>query len=180
MLLLSMISCDTDTSSFPRLKISSDDFMPLSLGNSWTYKCNSEISVDTYTKTIIKDTVLDDKDYWVMEHVYQNSNNISYSYIRVDEAGRVILTYDGKELYVFDTNSKDGDKYTYGIYDFYVTYPVNITTELGTFNNCIDYFHDAPPIADEEGGHIIAEGVGIVRTYGVWGINYNLVSYTLK
>lgn len=173
------ISCDTITNSERIINASSSEFIPLKVGNSWTYKCISSFDSSLTIETIIGDTIINNKKYWILE---SNNNEKQYGrtyFIRMD-GNKFYLTYDGEKGFMFDVSISSSEEYEYNGYKMKASNSVDVITNLGKFKDCIDYKHDDPLTIDEEGGHIFKKGIGIVKSYGVWGISHELVDYRIE
>ena len=149
----------------------SDNYFPLSIGNTWYYKYAEIDSID-YLPDLVFDIIkINNTTY------YEFGSNKEYPYIiRSDSLGRIWRRTDDKENIWFDFTLPDSGFYVYRPfhddqpYVVQVRRNITIKTFAGVFLNCIEFFFDDTTSFDDEQWYTFAPNIGIVRKQYAWNI----------
>lgn len=169
-----------------------ENYMPLAVGNSWTYR---HISVDTIygggVDTSYRTEVIDESFQWnghtvfkkhnvgslsIFYWLYENGESHTYYYEEPSDTGYYVvflsepLTTDNE----WNTSNDPGNSYTASIEDV----GISISLPAGIFNNCIKVKWPGNNVY-----YIYAPGIGEIKRYHdeIYGNHtYELTSYTIN
>jgi hypothetical protein len=156
---------------------------PLAIGNHWTYAStsspiysNTGLPASTWTDSIIGDTIIMDKRYFIYKMNFSNY----FIFIRNDDSGNVLRYFADtcKPWLKFNADSQ----YDYGSSTgFKITVKRNQPVRVfrDSILNCTEFYYDSPSYIDDEFYEYYALGIGLVSISGQAGGSY-LVSYFLK
>lgn len=96
--------------NIPEYKIRYLKYYPLEIGNQWVYKETSSFNPDTYYYiTIVGDTVINQRLYFILENEIYNSKYFIYEIL--DTLSGDVLRYEGNSMRVIDNLYSDvGEK----------------------------------------------------------------------
>lgn len=144
-------------------------FLPLTVGNSWTYASRVPTSPTTWEThvydpwevsgtTTINDTVYTEVDYpFALGTLH-----------RLDAEGRVWTRLGGRDQLLFDVAADDAETYAFPepgteyVYTVTVSRDVTVETFAGPFDGAIQFSFDIPEVFDDDRSFILAPGIGVV------------------
>jgi hypothetical protein len=80
-------------------------FHPMHIGNEWTYVYYSENKLKSLVKKVVRDTIIHENIYSVIETSFPGSNTISYQFERMDSTDGVFMEGIGDRCIVLDSIS---------------------------------------------------------------------------
>jgi hypothetical protein len=78
-------------------------FHPMHIGNEWTYVYYSENKLKSLVKKVVRDTIIHENIYSVIETSFPGSNTISYHFERLDSTNGVLTEGIGDNYIVLDS-----------------------------------------------------------------------------
>ena len=175
-LLLTMLSCDVTNPVD-----ATDDPFPLTVGNRWDLVAvRDDAFLSELHYEVTGNQIVEGRRLVILSIQYGPDDEPFNDTLEMEENGNMRFSdnsFGGRHL---DFSRSDGDTYESGEYTVTVKNPFTLETPRGTFENCIDFYFDVVGCADEESGFTFAPGIGLVRVYGAWGVDYRLKSYLLK
>ena len=179
-------ACHDDS---PTVIISSNDYFPLEIGNTWTYTPPNNNGYNINLTTTIKGkTIIDGKEFYIMQKSYANSTGTFHDtlYYRIDEKGYVYSKFlDNPEVNVFRLLAKDNEEWSVPFMQEgeigKITSTSNEVIKLGadSITNCKTFSFDIASWADEEWWSTLAPGIGIVSEGSAWS-QYKLKSAVIN
>lgn len=116
-----------------------------------------------------------------MHEISEGSSEPYLYFARIDSNEIIwLIEGGGSREYLLNPTVEENQVYTHGKYNITVTHPDIVLPNNVTLKNVIDFYIDAPQIADEETGYVFSPGIGLVRIYGAWGTDFRLISNVLK
>ena len=133
--------------SFDHSEVAKHDYFPLQKGNQWTYCIpnNEDGSTYRYSTSIIGDTNINSKEYFIIKDVYDDTGIIQVQYYRL-ENGNIFLreSQNSKEYLYFP--SVDSLNKTYNVFenDFEFKNTIvslfdSIKTPAGKFDSLVNF-----------------------------------------
>lgn len=176
--------CQNPTGELERVspiqKSTTQQLFPLVIGNSWTLTSENGRTHGTITISVVGDTIWNGAQYSILHETYGDTTQPYLYFARTDSLRRIVLIEGSVRRYMLDPSIEPNQNYENGIYNITVTHPPVVITKAGQLSDCIDFYIDAPQIADEETGFVFSPGIGIVRIYGSWGRDFRLVSNIIR
>ncbi|KAA3612132.1 MAG: hypothetical protein DWQ05_19210 [Calditrichaeota bacterium] len=182
-MLLLIMGCETSNINGPEKQAST--YLPLKVGNSWTYSRIPQYGENNKTTyQIFSEKTVANKKY------YAFGASLDYTdWIRID-GGKIYKLVDGADILWLDFTKEDDTTYPYfpdgdpNTEDWVVLVSRDRVAEYEldkkfTYVNCADFYFDLPGAVDDEHGFVFAPGVGIVTFYGAW-VNMYLESYSIS
>lgn len=163
-------------------KIIAQDYFPLEVGNTWTYRWNFD-TTNTITYQISDSINIGNMKYFLYENVL---NNTFIDTIRKDYDGNVWKRLNETDYLWFDFTKDNGSSYTFPSFDSVYAYRVTLSksftrvTIAGTYSQCIDLFFEIPQFRDVEIRYSFAPNAGLVEKYYGEGPDYLLYSIKLN
>jgi hypothetical protein len=153
----------------------SQDYFPLSIGNSWTYR---EVGID-YPSLPIKiiDTLSVNGDLYY----YYGSHLETAALICTDSLGRIWTYKNCEKSLWFDFTLAETDSYFYKP-DVHLNYIVKVNrnlsveTKFGILKDCIRFIFDEPNVTDVGHSYTFAPNLGIIEKSAGGGIRFKLDS----
>ena len=182
-----LMGCDDDSS----FEAGSSNYLPLEVGNVWIFRALQNNSDYKNFKKVTAEITLDDLVYAevVSGRLYPDDiddSTYDTAYYRVDNNGHVFFRQKNSlaEQNIFRLNAGDGDTWSYPIENsetVVITVSL-IDLELSNKNlrNCKAYYFDVDKWVDEEHTTTLAQGIGFVKEYAVWGTGHVLESATIN
>ncbi len=155
---------------------SSQDYFPLSIGNSWTYH-EFGIEIPNHPIEII-DTLYVNGDLYY----YYGVNLETAVLICKDSLGRIWKYKNGEKSLWFDFTLAEADSYFYKDGAPYLNYVVkayrnlSIKTKFGILEDCISFNFDDPNAVDEEHYYAFGPNIGLIQKSTGMGITWSLDS----
>lgn len=150
----------------------SPEFLPLGIGNSWTYveiidAPFSEPDTVWFDPYVVSDTVsFEDTLYYVWNHPSPFVDTL-----RSDADGRIWARIDGSDELLFDFTLDSGGTYSVREYEVTVQHEDTVTVAAGRFLDAVTILFDRPDAVDDEHSFTFAEGVGIISAFGTGQVN---------
>ena len=155
-------------------------FFPVDIGNSWTYRFDFD-TTETVQRTIPDTTVISGITWFTYRY-----NPQFQVLIREDSLGRIWKYFPpvDRAWIWFDFTLDDGALYWLPA-DFGGQYLVSVhkcipcSTNVGSFNNCVQFYFNDPLLVHEDIIYTFAPGLGIVREQHDGWYSYEITSTTL-
>ncbi len=149
------------------VRVYAQDYLPLQIGNSWTY-CGKSDTVVKWTYRIKDSLTNGGKTYFL----YGRDNSANDT-IRKDAFGNIWKLQGGQDSLWFDFTRDSGEVYSFPAYDT-ASYVVMVfrqltkETYLGTFVDCYGLAFVIPRAIDTGILYTFAPGVGLAEISGAW------------
>jgi len=151
-----------------------NSYFPLSKGNVWSFNSVGSDSIYS-TARIVDQIIIDNKEYFLLSFIEDLTQADTINI----ENNIIYRNLNKTRTRWLDFNKKDGQSYNIGEMIVSVETGINVSTNLGEYNNCVCFRFDDPRMIDEEVNYYFSKGVGIVKIESAWVI-LTLLEYELK